>query len=551
MKQFSIVLLCLFLLFMGIAEQTESIEIRSVEAYLGDLGFLDFPNDEVDNWDLYIAVCNFQRANGLTVNGSLDDATITAIYSDSSVGMQDYILQNYLNDNRIDFVLTASDSGKKVKQLQQYLFDLGYYDGELNGKYDNDLTVSVARFQLINNLPVTGVSDRSTLSRLSSASAIPAFGFEDRYVSDYGDCGIQVKRLQQLLSELGYFSGECSGEFGTRTREAVIEFQQRNELPQTGTWDITQTLYISFGMAVDKDTSRNSLSEVEISEGDEGYLVREIENSLFRLGYLAQYADDVFDNDTAVAITIFQEANGLEMTSVADTATREALNRDDCVTFQTFFEIASNRTLEYGDSGYAVCLLRKKFISMGYPIETSYTYDDELRECVEIFQIGAGLDVSGNVDQATREMLSLGSDNTYSDTYPIYRFMVFRREINNTIGKPYEAGKTGPESFGAGGLMYYIYGLMDIAIAPTVALQYEAALSSSDFNYSTENISDYSMIFFKREDSLLSGLFFDGDLIYSGPQDGKVIRVSFEAILQQIEFVGSISYFEGESYDLG
>ena len=49
-----------------------------------------------------------------------------------------------------------------------------------------------------------------------------------------GSQGERVRKLQQRLKELGYYSGEVDGQFGPGTREAVVAFQQRNGLEADG-----------------------------------------------------------------------------------------------------------------------------------------------------------------------------------------------------------------------------------------------------------------------------------------------------------------------------
>jgi peptidoglycan hydrolase-like protein with peptidoglycan-binding domain len=46
--------------------------------------------------------------------------------------------------------------------------------------------------------------------------------------------GLEVRRLQRRLAELKCDPGRIDGEFGSRTREAVVEFQQRDGLKVDG-----------------------------------------------------------------------------------------------------------------------------------------------------------------------------------------------------------------------------------------------------------------------------------------------------------------------------
>ena len=49
-----------------------------------------------------------------------------------------------------------------------------------------------------------------------------------------GSQGEKVWKLQEKLKALGYYEGEVDGQFGPGTREAVIAFQQMNNLDADG-----------------------------------------------------------------------------------------------------------------------------------------------------------------------------------------------------------------------------------------------------------------------------------------------------------------------------
>ena len=49
-----------------------------------------------------------------------------------------------------------------------------------------------------------------------------------------GSQGEKVWKLQERLKTLGYYEGEVDGQFGPGTREAVIAFQQMNNLDADG-----------------------------------------------------------------------------------------------------------------------------------------------------------------------------------------------------------------------------------------------------------------------------------------------------------------------------
>ena len=549
MKRLSAVLLCLVLLFASAAEENVWTDRQSAAYRLMELGYYQGDLDAADSAEFAVAVSNFQKANGLPVTGSFDSRTGECLFGENALTMEQYSA-NCLAEDVYDFALTSGDSGKKVKQLQGYLTELGYYTSETDGNYDTEVAVSVGQFQMVNGLPVTGTADSATLSKLTSPMAVPAFGFEGSFTLSYGNSGSRVKQLQISLAEMGYFHGVCSGEFGLRTKEAVMEFQQRNGLSETGTWDVYQTLYLQSGLAIDKSTSRENLAGVEITEGDENYLVLEIEQHLYSLGFLKQYADNLYDADTSAAVSLFQEANGLEITGNADPETRAALLEESALDMAYLENVSQTTPLAVGSYGYSVLKLTQKLADLGYPMETTMFYDENVKTAVEVFQTGAGLTVTGNADEVTRSRMN-EPQRSYEEIYPEYCFWKFRTELEKCVGKPFEAGKTGPESFGNGGLTYYIYAFMQTAIPPTTQLQYENARRMTTFSRDVNSIQPYSQIFLLSGETIFTAIAVGDSCVFCGADRGAVVKVPFAELTADCEFLGTIAYFSTDGTKLG
>ena len=70
-----------------------------------------------------------------------------------------------------------------------------------------------------------------------------------------GDSGSAVVELQQALQKLGYFKGKIDGKFGTRTENAVRQFQRKNRLSVDGISG-RKTLERIYGMASGTAESR-------------------------------------------------------------------------------------------------------------------------------------------------------------------------------------------------------------------------------------------------------------------------------------------------------
>ncbi len=81
-------------------------------------------------------------------------------------------------------ILTVGSKGDDVLKAQQRLSELGYYDGEINGVFDEALQTAVLNFQIQNQLLETGELDKTTISVLMSEGAV---GMPDWFTDTPGD----------------------------------------------------------------------------------------------------------------------------------------------------------------------------------------------------------------------------------------------------------------------------------------------------------------------------------------------------------------------------
>ncbi len=75
--------------------------------------------------------------------------------------------------------------------------------------------------------PIVAVSNESLPSKISDLGDPPA-------TTKSGDRGANVKKLQQALKIIGYYSGSCDGIYGDGTSAAVKKFQKSKGLSQDG-----------------------------------------------------------------------------------------------------------------------------------------------------------------------------------------------------------------------------------------------------------------------------------------------------------------------------
>ncbi|MGJ3244720.1 MAG: peptidoglycan-binding domain-containing protein [Elainellaceae cyanobacterium] len=189
-------------------------------------------------------------------------------------------------------ILSLGDTGSGVAELQSMLTLLGYYQGAIDGQYQDATEAAVANFQRAAGLTVDGIvgpttwtallpsppanqsaprslpvrdssmrttslenpSPQATLSPSASPSPQPAPSPQSEDDDDsptlvtlpilrLGMAGPAIERLQERLRGLGVYPGLIDGIFGSQTEAAVIAIQSRANLDPDGivgpeTWTI-------------------------------------------------------------------------------------------------------------------------------------------------------------------------------------------------------------------------------------------------------------------------------------------------------------------------
>lgn len=61
---------------------------------------------------------------------------------------------------------TINESSPSAAELQSRLFDLGYYDGPVDGEHSELTVAALIRFQHDHGLPANGVGDAATMQAM-------------------------------------------------------------------------------------------------------------------------------------------------------------------------------------------------------------------------------------------------------------------------------------------------------------------------------------------------------------------------------------------------
>ncbi len=217
---------------MVLKNGNEGSEVKTLQQKLADMGYL--AKDKVTGYYGDVteaAVKKFQKEHGISATGVAAKLTIERINELSDI--------TKLDENR---TYKAGDEDSGVKALQQRLCQLGYLDSKYVTGYYGAITVSaVKNFQKSNQISQTGTVANLTVTALNSVAA--KVNDDDGELKDsvakpgtlrFGDTGSEVKKLQQNLKKLGYFSGTATGEFGSVTKKAVIAFQKAYSISADG-----------------------------------------------------------------------------------------------------------------------------------------------------------------------------------------------------------------------------------------------------------------------------------------------------------------------------
>ncbi|MFB2835029.1 peptidoglycan-binding domain-containing protein [Floridanema evergladense] len=176
-----------------------------------------------------IAVKQFQRTNGLTVDGIVGFNTWTALAKNNTPQAQapDPTFNNspFTNgsltnnsdkpesNNRtiIQATLQQGDRGQDVKALQERLQALGYYRGNTTGNFGPLTKEAVIRFQKQAGLTPNGIVDSSTKTALITSPSIR---------------NTSVSQIQARLKERGFYQGPVNGIFSEETKTALKAAQK-------------------------------------------------------------------------------------------------------------------------------------------------------------------------------------------------------------------------------------------------------------------------------------------------------------------------------------
>jgi len=266
-------------------------------------------------------------------------------------------------------VFKLDDRGAEVETIQKALTKLKLYYADITGHYGAKTETAVRKFQKKYKLSQDGIVGEETMRALCAAAGIdmPVTGGTDGAAAGtiagtqtaataslpsgtmlkYGSQSDAVRKLQQDLTTLGYYSGTITGHFGGVTETAVKKFQRNNGLGADGIAGSKTLAKIASVLAGTNTSTATTIlpstagggsvqavvttalnTEKTLQSGTRSDEVKKLQSLLAKLGYFGGSQTGYFGDQTKSAVMAYQKAKGLGADGIAGKRTLSALNAD-------------------------------------------------------------------------------------------------------------------------------------------------------------------------------------------------------------------------------
>ena len=399
--------------------------VRALQEALTELGYYTVNIDSKFGAGTKTAVTAFEEKNKLEEDGIADTELQLLLYEGKPKNTKGTRKTVKTVPMVAGVTIKSGNTGEAVEKFQTRLKELGYYAGDITGICDKKTVNALKAFQGKMGIAKDGVATPDVLTILNGATAISAASVitptptptvappTDTVRS--GDTGADVKKVQNRLMELGYFTDTVDGKFGDATVKALKAFQKKNKLTQDGVCG-AQTRTVLFAAspiyasatATPSPTTTMVITEDTVStiqSGSRGSAVLSLQKRLVELGYYSSRLDGVFLDDDITALRAFQKANGLTVDGKAGYQTQLTLYSQTAITGD-LTTTTITETLRYGDTGTAVTTLQNRLIELGYLAGTSDgSFGTSTKAALVAFQMANNLTRDGVAGANTQKTL--------------------------------------------------------------------------------------------------------------------------------------------------
>ena len=148
-----------------VKEGARGDEVRAVQTLLIDQGYLTGTADGVCGKMTVMAICHFQKAQGLTVDGVCGLQTYRALCGDASAELTSEPLPSGAENK-------GSVPSDTVRTVQTLLIDQGYLTGIADGICGKMTTAAICHFQRDHGLAADGICGSQTYQALCGDSSV-------------------------------------------------------------------------------------------------------------------------------------------------------------------------------------------------------------------------------------------------------------------------------------------------------------------------------------------------------------------------------------------
>lgn len=137
-----------------------------------------------------------------------------------------------------DTLLKNEVNHPDVKILKEKLAKLGYLqESEFDTVFDEATDKALKTFQKEYNLAQDGIVGKETVSVIATAEKQYEMITKNHIALKKDDTGEKVVEIQKMLKAYGLLDATATGTYGEKTEKAVIDFQMKFGMPQTGIVD--------------------------------------------------------------------------------------------------------------------------------------------------------------------------------------------------------------------------------------------------------------------------------------------------------------------------
>ena len=296
-------------------------------------------------------VSEFQKQNGLKVNGIADEVTLAKITSIA------------------DKIFQEGDRHNDVIQLKKDLTKVGFGGMNLNNLYGSFTAQRVNQFQKYFGLKATGIAENATQSKIKSTVNSPL---------QEGKRHNDTIQLKKDLNKIGFGGMNINNLYGSFTAQRVSEFQKQNGLKVNGIADEVTLAKIT------------SIADKIFQEGDRHNDVIQLKKDLTKVGFGGMNLNNLYGSFTAQRVNQFQKYFGLKATGIAENAT------------QSKIKSVANSPLQEGKRHNDTIQLKKDLNKIGFGgMNLNNLYGSFTAQRVSEFQKQNGLKVNGIADEVT------------------------------------------------------------------------------------------------------------------------------------------------------